>query len=162
VIVMAQFEYKVVPAPKRGLKGRGIKGTEAMFANALATLMNDAAAEGWEYQRTDSLPCEERQGLTGRVTVFQNMLVFRRALAVAAVAPMVAPVTAQTPLAVPVQMPAQTAPAPMVVRDQPMGMAPALNGPDPRIAQTLGFGDEARPAVPKAPEVGPRPQVAAE
>lgn len=75
---MSRFEYKVVPAPVRGLKGRGIKGTPARFANALQSVMNEYGADGWEYQRTDTLPVEERQGLTGKTTTFQNMLVFRR------------------------------------------------------------------------------------
>ena len=155
---MAQFEYKVVPAPKRGLKARGIKGTEAMFANALATLMNEAAAEGWEYQRTDSLPCEERSGLTGRVTVFQNMLVFRRALSVAA-----APATEGVKLAVPVDMPAATAPAPVIAREVPAPVGPVLMTPDPRIAATLGRGIEpAAPQAPKLPGTTTSPQVAAE
>lgn len=79
---MSGFEYKVVPAPKRGLKAKGIKGSEARFANALQTVMNELGAEGWEYQRTDTLPFEERQGLTGKATSFQNMLIFRRALTV--------------------------------------------------------------------------------
>ena len=74
------FEYKVVPAPRRGLKGKGVKGNEARFANALQTIMNSLAQEGWEYQRTDTLPSEEREGLMGRTTVFQNLLVFRRQL----------------------------------------------------------------------------------
>jgi hypothetical protein len=73
-----RFEYKVIPAPKKGRKARGVRGTEKRFANALELAMNELAAEGWEYQRTDTLPCEERQGLTGRTTSFQNMLVFRR------------------------------------------------------------------------------------
>ncbi|MCF2870240.1 DUF4177 domain-containing protein [Octadecabacter sp. G9-8] len=77
---MTGFEYKVVPAPIRGLKAKGVKGTPARFANALQTVMNDLGAEGWEYQRTDTLPVEERQGLTGKSTSFQNMLVFRRVL----------------------------------------------------------------------------------
>lgn len=72
------FEYKVIPAPKKGLKARGVKGGEARFAHALETVMNELGAEGWEYQRTDTLPVEERQGLTGKTTSFQNMLVFRR------------------------------------------------------------------------------------
>ncbi len=82
---MTGFEYKVVPAPRHGLKAKGVKGTQARFANALETVMNDLGLEGWEYQRTDTLPVEERQGLTGKLTTFQNMLVFRRALEVAAV-----------------------------------------------------------------------------
>lgn len=77
---MTGFEYKVVPAPTRGLKAKGIKGTAARFAHALQAVMNDLGAAGWEYQRTDTLPVEERQGLTGKTTTFQNMLVFRRVL----------------------------------------------------------------------------------
>jgi hypothetical protein len=42
--------------------------------------MNDLGAEGWEYQRTDTLPCEERQGLTGKTTQFRHVLIFRRLL----------------------------------------------------------------------------------
>ena len=79
---MAVFEYKVVPAPTRGLKAKGVKGTPARFANALETVMNDLGADGWEYQRTDTLPVEERQGLTGKSSSFQNMLVFRRTVEV--------------------------------------------------------------------------------
>ena len=75
------YEYAVVPAPKKGVKARGVKTPEDRFANALQTIMNEKGAEGWDYVRTDTLPSEERQGLTGRTTVFQNMMVFRRALA---------------------------------------------------------------------------------
>ncbi|MCI2398614.1 DUF4177 domain-containing protein [Aliiroseovarius subalbicans] len=78
-----KFEYKVVPAPKKGKRVKGVKGAEARFANTLSDVMNEYGAEGWEYQRTDTLPCETRSGLTGKTTVFQNMLVFRRALDVA-------------------------------------------------------------------------------
>lgn len=77
---MTGFEYKVVPAPLRGVKAKGVKGTPARFALALQTVMNDMGAQGWDYQRTDTLPVEERQGLTGKTTTFQNMLVFRRVL----------------------------------------------------------------------------------
>ena len=79
---MSQYEYKVVPAPKKGLKAKGIKSAENRYANALETAMNALGAEGWEYQRSETLPSEERSGLTRRVTTFQNMLVFRRAVAV--------------------------------------------------------------------------------
>lgn len=77
---MPHYEYKVVPAPTRGVKAKGVKGTQARFAHALETVMNDLGAQGWEYQRTDTLPVEERQGLRGTTSTFQNMLVFRRAL----------------------------------------------------------------------------------
>ena len=75
---MQRFEYKVIPAPKRGEKARGVKSTEDRFAHTLTQLMNDLGAEGWDYVRADSLPCDERAGLTGTKTTFQNVLVFRR------------------------------------------------------------------------------------
>jgi hypothetical protein len=78
---MQRYEYKVVPAPARGEKTKGIKGTDARFAHALTRLMNSLAADGWEYLRAESLPCEERTGLTRSLTVTQqNLLVFRREL----------------------------------------------------------------------------------
>jgi hypothetical protein len=77
---MQRFEYKVIPAPRRGEKARGVKSTEDRFAFALTQLMNQLGAEGWDYVRADALPCEERVGLTGTKTTFQNVLVFRRIL----------------------------------------------------------------------------------
>ncbi len=77
---MTRYEYKVLPAPVKGLKVRGAKTSEARFAHALMEIMNAQGAEGWDYVRSDTLPCEERVGLTGRTTKFQNMLVFRRPL----------------------------------------------------------------------------------
>jgi len=77
---MPSFEYKVVPAPKKGLRSKGARSTEDKFANTLQSLMNELGADGWEYQRADTLPCEERSGLTGKTTAYQNMLIFRRAL----------------------------------------------------------------------------------
>jgi len=41
--------------------------------------MNEMGSEGWEYVRSDTLPCEERSGFTSKITVYQNLLVFRRA-----------------------------------------------------------------------------------
>ena len=73
------YEYKVVPAPARGLKAKGVKTAEDRFANALETAMNELAADGWEYLRADTLPCEQREGIISKTTVYQNMLVFRRA-----------------------------------------------------------------------------------
>ena len=83
------YEYKVVPAPTRGVKAKGVKTVEDRFAHALQEAMNDLAAAGWEYLRADTLPCEQREGLMSKTTVFQNMLVFRRAK-VAVAAPVVA------------------------------------------------------------------------
>ncbi|WOI33608.1 DUF4177 domain-containing protein [Tritonibacter scottomollicae] len=80
---MQNYEYKVVPAPNRGKKARGVKTPEARFANGIEGVLNEMAAEGWEYQRAEMLPSEERSGLTGTKTTWRNLLVFRRALAAA-------------------------------------------------------------------------------
>ncbi|MCX7287966.1 MAG: DUF4177 domain-containing protein [Rhodobacterales bacterium] len=84
---MQRFEYKVIPAPKRGEKARGVKTTEERFAYALTQLMNTLGAEGWDYVRADALPCDERVGLTGTRTTFQNVLVFRRIIGAAGADP---------------------------------------------------------------------------
>jgi len=81
------YEYKVVPAPTRGLKAKGVKTAEERFANALQTGMNNLAAEGWEYMRTDTLPSEQRDGIMSKTTIYQNMLVFRRPKKAAAAQP---------------------------------------------------------------------------
>lgn len=78
---MARYEYKVCAAPARGLKGKGLKTAEARFAHAVEGQINRLAAEGWQYQRTDILPSEERQGLTSSHTVYRTLMVFRRPLA---------------------------------------------------------------------------------
>ena len=80
---MQNYEYKVVPAPNRGKKARGVKTPEARFANGIEGVLNEMAAEGWEYQRAEMLPSEERSGLTGTKTTWRNLLVFRRALSAA-------------------------------------------------------------------------------
>lgn len=73
-----RYDYKVVPAPDRGEKTKGVKGPEGRFAAAIERIMNDMAERGWEYQRTDTLPSQERAGLTQTVTVWRNLLIFRR------------------------------------------------------------------------------------
>lgn len=75
---MPRYEYKVVPAPSKGLKGKGVRGAEARFSFAIQELMNGMAGYGWEYQRAETLPSIERSGLTGTTTEWRNVLVFRR------------------------------------------------------------------------------------
>lgn len=74
------FEYKVVPAPKKAKSARGVKGGPAKFAHSITALMNDMAQDGWEYLRADTLPMEERQGLTKKTVNYHSLLVFRRQL----------------------------------------------------------------------------------
>lgn len=77
---MSGWEYKVIPAPTKGVKSKGVKGPEARFAYALEAMMNDMGREGWEFQRAETLPSIERSGLTGSTTEWRNLLVFRRAV----------------------------------------------------------------------------------
>ncbi len=77
---MSAFEYRAIPAPRKGKSGKGVRGGPAKFANAMSDLMNEMGTNGWEYLRADTLPCEERQGLTGKTVKYHSMLVFRRPL----------------------------------------------------------------------------------
>ncbi len=77
---MAFYEYKVVPAPAKGQKAKKLRQPIDRYALALSTVMNEMAGEGWEYVRAESLPSEERTGLTKRSVVTHNLLVFRREL----------------------------------------------------------------------------------
>ncbi|WP_051142294.1 MULTISPECIES: DUF4177 domain-containing protein [Paracoccus] len=75
---MDAFEYTVIPAPSRGEKDSQAKTATDRYALAVTSELNRMAAEGWEYLRAEALPSEERSGLTGRVTTYHNLLVFRR------------------------------------------------------------------------------------
>ncbi|GAB5436525.1 DUF4177 domain-containing protein [Falsiruegeria mediterranea] len=77
---MHRYEYKVVPAPSKGTKAKGVKTPEGRFALTVEQLLNQMGADGWEFQRAELLPSDERSGLTGSVQNWRNMLVFRRAL----------------------------------------------------------------------------------
>ncbi|PYC48575.1 DUF4177 domain-containing protein [Litorivita pollutaquae] len=75
---MIQYDYRVIPAPTKGRKAKGIKTAEARFAHTIETVMNEMAAQGWEFQRAETLPSEERSGLTSTTVNYRNLLVFRR------------------------------------------------------------------------------------
>lgn len=139
-----RYEYKVVPAPRKGRKAKGLKTPGERFANALSAIINQHAADGWDYVRTDTLPSEERKGLTGKTTVFQNMLIFRRQVS-----------TAEASLR-PVEPQAITS-AP------PLGAPAPLEAPTPPAARTLGPAETpaAQPANSSAPAV-PSPLPVAE
>jgi hypothetical protein len=122
------YEYRVVPAPGRGEKVRGVKSTADRFALTLTGVMNALGREGWEYLRADTLPCEERVGLTGSKSTFQHLLVFRRAIAEAGAMPMAAPV------------PLELKAGPAIPR-----LGPAAAGADAGAVPELG------PAVPPSP-----------
>ena len=77
---MPHYEYKVAPAPSRPQKAKGARTPEARFAAALGAELNAAAEDGWEFLRAETLPVEERTGLTGTRTAFRSVLVYRRAV----------------------------------------------------------------------------------
>ena len=76
---MPRYEYKLVPAPEKATKHKGLKGA-ANFAATLEDVMNALGAEGWSYLRADILPEEVRTGITSRSTTYRSLLVFQRAL----------------------------------------------------------------------------------
>ena len=122
---MQHYEYKVVPSPRKGEKTRLAKTTPDRFALALTTLMNQLGTDGWEYLRSDALPCDERVGLTGSKTTFQNMLIFRRVPeAVAGTRPLRLTALEVVPAFAPV----------LGAAAAPVGVAPALGPADPSLA----------------------------
>ena len=95
---MQEYEYKVVLAPNQGTKAKGVKTTGDRFALSLTNSLNEMAEDGWEYVRAETLPCDERKGLTGTQTTYQNVLVFRRTFTtVEQVTPSAPPLTLDTP-----------------------------------------------------------------
>ncbi len=77
---MQRYEYKVVPAPQKGIKAKGEKTAEGRFAASVEQVLNQMGRDGWEYQRAELLPSEERAGLTSSTVNWRNVLVFRRAV----------------------------------------------------------------------------------
>lgn len=75
---MSRYEYKVIPAPRKGTKSKDAKTSDARLALSIEDIMNEMGAQGWYYLRSDTLPIEERSGLTGKTTTFQHLLVFVR------------------------------------------------------------------------------------
>ncbi|TNC52938.1 DUF4177 domain-containing protein [Rubellimicrobium rubrum] len=76
---MQSHEYRVIPAPRRGVKIKGARTPEDRFARAVEGEMNRMALDGWEFVRSDTLPCEQKAGWFSKpTTVFQTLLVFRR------------------------------------------------------------------------------------
>ncbi len=104
---MKSHEYKVIPAPTKGEKAKAAKGPEGRFAVSMSRLLNEMAEQGWEYIRADTLPSEERSGLTSSTTVWRTLLVFRRPVPQA---PEVAPFRHE-PVVTPVPPPLAAAPA---------------------------------------------------
>ena len=122
---MPQYEYKVVPAPSKGRKAKGVKTPEGRFAVSVEAILNEMGALGWEYLRAELLPSDERSGLTGSSRNWRNVLIFRRELAVAE--PVVKPRLLESPERSEDTAPPVAAPAP--VSEAP-DAAPAVGAAD--------------------------------
>ncbi len=139
------YDYQVIPAPSRGLKARGVRTTEARFAYAIQDVLNRMAADGWEFQRAETLPSTERAGLTSTTTVYRNILVFRRPATGAAVAPP-ADLPGDTPSEAPGDLP----------QDTPRTLPPDLPPEPPLMRPTLPYDpmtEDEPPAAPLTPPV---------
>ncbi len=75
---MAHYEYKVIPAPARAEKAKGVKTPEGRFARTIESELNRMGEAGWEYLRAELLPSEERSGLKAAQTKWRTVLIFRR------------------------------------------------------------------------------------
>ena len=142
---MTLYEYKVVPAPQKGTKAKGIKTPEARFALSIEQVLNQLGLEGWEYLRAELLPSEERTGLTGSTVNWRNVLVFRRTAEDAAEAhahPVEMP--SHTPEGVPLAKPV---PGP----DTLQAPAPIAEQPDEPPLTAGGSGDDGADETPEKP-----------
>lgn len=122
---MSRYEYKVVPAPQKGQKAKGVKTPEGRFALSVEAVLNEMAASGWEYLRAELLPSEERSGLTGSTTNWRNVLVFRRAVEedIATIAPVMDTPATAAPVVVP---------APPVLAEEPVRTPPLVSATEPK------------------------------
>ena len=76
---MTYFDYKVVPAPRRTKKVKGVKTPEELFALTLTEVINEHARQGWEYLRSESLTAETPGGWFRRTRSAEHtVLVFRQ------------------------------------------------------------------------------------
>ena len=135
------FEYRVVPAPRKGEKAKGVRSPEGRFALALNRVMNRMGEHGWEFVRADTLPADERVGLTQTVQRYHSLLVFRRALA--------PQVVVLAPSAEPVTVDAVATPAPRIPKARPVLVPATENVPAPvsRMVAVKASDDDRAPVA---------------
>ena len=76
---MSYFDYKVVPAPRRAKRSRGVNDPDELLALTLTEAINEHARQGWEYVRAELLAAEAPGRLFRRAKpVDCTLLVFRR------------------------------------------------------------------------------------
>ena len=76
---MTYYDYKVIPAPRRAKRMKGVHAPEEMFAHLLTDTINEQARQGWEYLGSETLPAEAPRGWFRRALHEElSVLVFRR------------------------------------------------------------------------------------
>jgi len=121
------YEYKAVGAPERPKRRRGARTASDRLAAAFEEVLQAEAVDGWEYQRTDTVPVTERAGWFSPTRTTQRaVMVFRR------------PVEAvwRRPGAEESERLARRPPAETEARrEPPVGTAPAqARGPEPTLS----------------------------
>ena len=154
---MSAYEYKTVAAPRRAGRYRGVAKGPDSFARTIEETLTNEAIDGWEFQRAENLPCEEKHGwLSRRETVFHSVLVFRRARVEARPAPAhPADDWAEPGFAEPAPtfQRSSPAPAPQAPRAAPAAGHRAVADPD---AAMMRLQPEMRqPAAEDEPRLGP-------
>jgi hypothetical protein len=77
---MSYFDYKVVSAPRRSKKAKGVREPADLFALTLTEAINEHARGGWEYVRAETLPAKSPGGFFRRAAEENvTVLIFRRA-----------------------------------------------------------------------------------
>lgn len=76
---MSKYEYRVIAAPRKAARAKGARTPQDKFARTLTDVINGEANLGWEFQRAESLPVDEKKGMLSAATEsYHSVLVFRR------------------------------------------------------------------------------------
>ena len=153
---MAYYDYKVIPAPRRAKRMKGVHAPEELFAHTLSEAISELSRQGWEYLGSETMTAEAprgwfRRGLAEPLTV----LVFRRQREslgprLAAVAGDPAP-EAREPVA---EGAARGAAAERPVLDRMQNIF-ARREPPPRREPVVEEGAAPLPPLRQAPRLGP-------
>ncbi|MBN8291584.1 DUF4177 domain-containing protein [Rhodobacter sp. NTK016B] len=147
------FEYKVVPAPVRAVRVKGLKTTAERFAHTVAESINAEAAGGWQFVRTETMPCETRSALGATKQTQQVVMIFAREVGARRPDAGAALAAVQAAPAVPAPAPAPVRAAPQPVADpepQPVAEAPRVQ-PEPQVAQAPAEEEPAAPVRRREP-----------
>lgn len=75
---MSVYEFKMIPAPERPARMKGLARGEDQFCATLTNVVNEMAADGWEYVRCEALPCSRSRWAFWARRTERQVFVFRR------------------------------------------------------------------------------------